>query len=121
MLREKNLRIYAWYSLSDLKHDQKRSVRFPSLIVPEMRPLGTFWSILSSGYHGNDDRYKNFDFSFGHVFPNSVNVQSFIARKKVTKDQKNFSKFLFLITLRTIPSTPSFKKPSTPVYNNPAC
>ena len=33
-----------------------KSIRIPSLNVPEMRPLGTFQSILSNGYHGNDDR-----------------------------------------------------------------
>ena len=33
---------FSWYSLSDLKHDQKRFIRIPSLNVPEMRPLGTF-------------------------------------------------------------------------------
>ena len=26
-----------------------------TLNVPEMRPLGTFQSIFSNGYHGNDD------------------------------------------------------------------
>ena len=26
-----------------------------TLNVPEMRPLGSFSSILSNGYHGNDD------------------------------------------------------------------
>ena len=38
-------------SLPVLKHDQKRFIR-----IPEMRPLGTFWSIFSNGCHGNDDR-----------------------------------------------------------------
>ena len=51
---------------------------FSFIKVPEMRPLSTFQSILSNGYHGNDDRYRNFDFSFGYVFPNSMTVQSFI-------------------------------------------
>ena len=49
-------RICSWFSLPDLKHDQKRFIHIPSLTVPEMRPLGTFLSILSNGYHGNDDR-----------------------------------------------------------------
>ena len=38
----KNLRIYSWYSLLHLKHDQKRFIRIPSLNVQERRPLGTF-------------------------------------------------------------------------------
>ena len=45
MSRQENLRIYSWYSLPVLKHDQKRFIRIPSLNVPEMRPLGSFWSI----------------------------------------------------------------------------
>ena len=55
-------------SVLDLKHGQKRFNRIPSLNVSEMRHLGIFKSILSNGFHGDDDRYKNFDFSFGHVF-----------------------------------------------------
>ena len=43
-----------------------------------MRLFGTFLSILLNGYHGNDNPYKNFSFSFHCVFPGSVNVQSFI-------------------------------------------
>ena len=42
MSRQGNLRIYSWYSLPDLKHDQKCFIRIPSLNVPEIRPLGTF-------------------------------------------------------------------------------
>ena len=38
----KNLPIYSWYSLPDLKHDQKRFIRLPSLNLPEMRHLGTY-------------------------------------------------------------------------------
>ena len=44
-----------------------------------MRPVGTFWSILSNGYHGHDGCYKNIDFSFGYAFVTSMTVQSFIA------------------------------------------
>ena len=36
-----NLRIHSWYSLSDLKHDQKRFIRIPSLNGPEIEPSGT--------------------------------------------------------------------------------
>ena len=43
-----------------------------------MRSLRTFYSNLSNGYNGNDDRYKNFDFSFCYVFPSSMSVQNFI-------------------------------------------
>ena len=57
--------IYSWYYLPDVKHDQKSFIRIPSLNVPEMRPLGTFYSILSNDHNGNDDCNKNFDFSFG--------------------------------------------------------
>ena len=78
LCRGKKLWSYSWYSLPDFKYDQKRLIRIPSLNVPEMRPSGTFQSILSNGYHGNDERYKNFDFSFGYVFLSSMTVQSFI-------------------------------------------
>ena len=81
-----NLRIYSWRSLPDLKHDQKPFIRIPSLNVPEMRPSGTFCSISSNGYHGNDDRSKNFDFSFCYVFPSSMSVQIFIAIKWQEKE-----------------------------------
>ena len=30
---------------ADLKHEQKGFIRIPSLNVPEMRPLGTFYSV----------------------------------------------------------------------------
>ena len=43
------------------------AIRIPSLNLPETRSLGTFWSILSNGYLGNDDRYKNFNFSFHYI------------------------------------------------------
>ena len=33
----KNLGIYSWYSLPDLKHDQKRFIPILSLNIPEMR------------------------------------------------------------------------------------
>ena len=45
-------------------HEQKCFIRIPSLNFPEMRLLSTFYSILFSGYHRNDDRHKMFDFSF---------------------------------------------------------
>ena len=59
---EKNLWIYSWYSLPDLKHAQERFICIPLLNFPEMRPLGTFKSLLRNGNHGNDCRYKNFNF-----------------------------------------------------------
>ena len=40
------------------KHKQKRFIRILSLNVPEMRPLGTFWSILLNACHGNDNVRK---------------------------------------------------------------
>ena len=49
---------FSWYSVPDLKNDQKCFIRIPSLNVSEIRPLGTFWSILSNGYHGNDNVRK---------------------------------------------------------------
>ena len=42
MSRQEKLADLFWYSLSDLKHDQKRFICIPSLNVPEMRLLGTF-------------------------------------------------------------------------------
>ena len=44
-------------------------------------PLRTILSILSNGYHENDDRYKNFDSSFRYIFPSSTNVLSSITVK----------------------------------------
>ena len=38
----KYLRVYSWYSLPDLQHDQIPFIRISSLSVPEIRPLGTF-------------------------------------------------------------------------------
>ena len=97
----KNLRVYSWYTMPDLKHYQKRFICISSLNVPEMKPLGTFKSILSNGYHENDNRQKNFDFSLGYVFPSSITVQSFITIKWQEKSYQlsKFSNFLFLTTL----------------------
>ena len=81
MLRQENFQIYSCYFLPDLRHDQKHFISIRSLNVPEIRPIGTFWSILSDGYHGNDDRYKNFDFSLGYVFKSSMTMQSFVTIK----------------------------------------
>ena len=50
-----------------------------------MKPLGTLLSIISNGSHGNDDRYKRFDFSFSYIFPSSMTVQSFITIKRQGK------------------------------------
>ena len=72
----KSLRIYSWYSLPDFKYDEKHFTRILSLIFPEMRHFGTFQSILSNGYHGNGDRYKNFYFSFRPIFLISMTVKS---------------------------------------------
>ena len=63
-----------------------------------MSPLGTFQSILSNGYHGNDDRYKNFDFSFGHVFPSSMTAQSFVTIKWQEKKLSMIKIFKFLVS-----------------------
>ena len=56
-----------------------------------MRPLDTFYSLLSNGYHGNDDCQKNFDFSFRYVLPSSVTSTKFhyhqVAGEKVINDQ----------------------------------
>ena len=99
MLRQENLRIYSWYSLPDLKHDQKRFIPIPSSNFPEMRPSkGTFSSILSNGYHGNDDRYKNFDFSFRDVFSGSVTIQSFITINWQEKMSSIIKMFKFFVS-----------------------
>ena len=80
----------------DLKHDENRFIRIPSLNVPEMRPSGTFKSILSNGYNDNDDRYKNFDFSSGYVFPSSMTEQSFLIIKWQEKQLPMIKIFNFL-------------------------
>ena len=76
---------------------KKRFVSITSLNVPEMRPLGTFLSILSIGYCENNDCYKNFDFSLGYLFPTSIyGCTKFhyhqVAGEKVMNDQ-NFENF----------------------------
>ena len=81
MSRQEKLTNLFLVFLPDLKHNQRRFICIPSLNVPEMRPLGTFQSILSNGHHGNNDHYKNFEFSFGYVLPISITVQSFITIK----------------------------------------
>ena len=83
---------------ADLKHEQKRFIRIPSLNVPEMRPLGTFYSVSSNGYHGHDD-------NFGYVFPSSITLQSIITIKWQGKKLSvitTFTHFLFLTILRLI-------------------
>ena len=64
----KILWIYSCYSLLDLRHDQKLFIRILLLNFPEMRPLDTLQAILSNSNLRNDDRYKNFGFSFRYVF-----------------------------------------------------
>ena len=89
MSRQENLPIYSWYSLYLLpyfKHDQSVS------------PLGTFSSILLNCYHGNDDWYKNFDFSFCYVFPRCMPVQSFITIKWQGKKLSVIKSFIFLVS-----------------------
>ena len=92
-----NLRIYSWYSLSDFKCDEKRFIRIPSLNVPEMRHLVNFIKRLA----WKQWLLENFGFSFGSVFPISVNVQSFItfvSQEKKSSIIKIFKCF-FLTTL----------------------
>ena len=68
-----------------------------------MKPLSTFQSISLNGYHGNDDRHRNFDFSFPYVFPISMTVQSFINIKWQGQEKRpsviKIFRFLFLTTL----------------------
>ena len=108
----KSLRFFSWYSLPDLKHDQKRSIRIPSLNVPEMSLLALLANFIN-GYHGNDDCYKNFDFSFGYVFSGSMTVQSFVTIKLQEKKLsviRIFNFFLFLTTLTVQPSSENIYK-----------
>ena len=77
----KNLRVYSWYSLSDLKHDQKHFIRMPSPNVPEMRPLGIFLGQFYQTDTVETMTVEKFDLSFGHVFPRSMTVQRFITIK----------------------------------------
>ena len=65
-----------------------------------MRPLDTFESILSNGYHGNNDRYRNFDFSFGRVFPSSMNLQNFITINWQEKKLSMIKIFQFFVSDR---------------------
>ena len=84
--------------MPDLKYDQKLFIRIPSLNLQEMRPWGTFYLIFSNGYHGNNECYKNFDFSFRYVFPSSMTVKnvylSSSGREKIYQSS-NFSNFLY--------------------------
>ena len=45
--KRKNLQIYFWCSLPDLKHDKKRFIRIPSLNVQEMRPFSQFYQMVA--------------------------------------------------------------------------
>ena len=99
---KKNLRIYSRYSLPDLKYDQKRFIRIPSLKFLETRPWSTFQLILSNGCHGNDDRYKNIDYSFRYAFPRSITVQKFIKWQEKKLSVIKIVEFLFLTTLKEI-------------------
>ena len=88
-----------------MKHDQKGFIRIPLLNIPKTRPLDTFLSSLLNGYHGNDDRYKNFNFSFGYVFPRSMTVQSFITIKWQEKKLSMIKLLNFLVLTNLIHST----------------
>ena len=71
------MRIYSEYSLPYMKQD--KSVHSYSFIKHSRNAVLALFSQFLIGYHGNDDRYNNFDFSFCYVFASSMNVQSFIA------------------------------------------
>ena len=43
-------------------------IRISSSNFPEMRPLSTFWSLLSNSCHGNGHRYKTCSFDFRCVY-----------------------------------------------------
>ena len=49
MSRHEGLRIYSWYSLPDLKHEQKRFIRSPSLSVPAMALFSQFYQTVTIG------------------------------------------------------------------------
>ena len=93
-LRQKNFADLFLVLPDRLKTWSKLFIRIPSLNFPEMRSSSTFWWILCNGYHGKDDHYKNFDFSFSYIFPS---VQSFITtkwqQKKLSIIKSKFSNF----------------------------
>ena len=49
-------------------------------------------SLLSNGYHGNDDRYKNFDIGMGYLCPSSMTVHSFISIKWCNETESTSTK-----------------------------
>ena len=54
--------------------------------------------MLLNGYHGNDNCYNNFEFSFGYVFPSSMTVQIVITikwKEKKLSMIKIFKVFVF--------------------------
>ena len=75
---------------------QKVFHSYSFIIFPEMRPLGTFWSIVSNGYYGNNDRYKNFHFSLA-MYLQVLQIYKISSpssdRRKVINDQ-NFKFFV---------------------------
>ena len=77
----KILQINSWYSLLDLKRDQKCLIRVPLLNFPEMRPPDIFSQFYQMVTMGTLTITKIFDFSFHYIFPSSMNVQSFVAIK----------------------------------------
>ena len=66
----------------------KTFIRIFSLNFPEMKLLGTLWSILSNGYLGIDARYKDFRFSFSYILPCFMTVQSSFI---INRQQKQIS------------------------------
>ena len=72
-------------------------IHISSSNFPEMRHLGTFWSILSNGCHGKGDHYKSCSFDVPYIIASSMTVQNFgyhqITGKKAvaSKNSQGFS------------------------------
>ena len=92
-----NTRIYSWYSLPDLKYEQKRFIRTPSSNVLEMRLSGTFSQFYQTVTMVTMTRYNNLGFDFGYVFSSSMTVQCFITIKWQEKKLSMIKIFNFFV------------------------
>ena len=84
----KALHIAGWYPFPALKCNQL------GFITISDTPLGTFLSMLSNGYHGNDDCHK----ICIYVFSSFMTVQSFITIKRQDEKLSIIKNFKFLVS-----------------------
>ena len=97
--RQKNLRIYFWYSLPDLKHDQKHFIRIYSFIKRSRNEvLRHFLVNFIKPLPWKRCTEEKFHFSFGCVFASSITVQKFITLKWQDKKLSMIKIFKFFVS-----------------------